>query len=145
MTKVASDSSVRIVRVGRLLKRPQTVRSAVATMTLAAAWAGMLVLFDVLAPVYGRCCGESNETLFQHDPTSLWIALVICLTALLVASGGLAWRLARDVSTQGNAEMASGCVLVVFSVFGLIYGLLTIGLLGFLLILVSRPITQGSG
>jgi len=58
---------------------------------------------------------------------------------MLVAAIDVAERRRRKYSGRGTASVIVGALLVAFSLFGLLWGLASIGVVGLLLILASRP------
>jgi uncharacterized membrane protein YhaH (DUF805 family) len=64
---------------------------------------------------------------------------VVVAVAILVALIDVTVRGRRDVGSAGIATAIVGALLVAFSLFGLLWGLASVGVVGLLLILASRP------
>lgn len=78
-------------------------------------------------------------SLFQRDPLSIYLALAVVCAALafsVVDALGLARRAPGERSI---VAAVAGALLVAFSLFGLLWGLLSIGVVGVLLVISSRP------
>ncbi len=78
-------------------------------------------------------------SLFERDPLSVYLALTVVGAALafsVVDALGLARRTPGERSI---VAVVAGALLVAFSLFGLLWGLLSIGVVGVLLIVSSRP------
>jgi hypothetical protein len=78
-------------------------------------------------------------TLFQRDATSFKLLTCVIVVALLVGTVDLAIRTYRRSISLGIAAVVAGGSLILFSLFGLVYGLLGIGPIGALIILSGLP------
>jgi hypothetical protein len=78
-------------------------------------------------------------TLFERDRMWVFIMAVVVAVAILIAFIDVAVRGRRNVASVGIATAITGAVLVAFSLFGLLWGLASVGVVGLLLILASRP------
>lgn len=78
-------------------------------------------------------------TLFERDRMLVFIMAVVVAVAILIAFIDVAVRGRRNVASVGIATAITGAVLVAFSLFGLLWGLASVGVVGLLLILASRP------
>ena len=96
----------------------------------------------VLSVTYGGHTYTGNPpavTLFERDRTWVLIMAVVVAVAILVALIDVTVRGRRDVGSAGIATAIGGALLVAFSLFGLLWGLASVGVVGLLLILASRP------
>lgn len=80
-------------------------------------------------------------SLMQRDPNAVLLAAVLVLVAILVAAVDVDRRRRRDDRRPGVASVIVGVLLVLFSLFGLGWGLASLGVVGLLVVLASRPIT----
>jgi len=78
-------------------------------------------------------------TLFERDKTWVLIMTVIVVVAILVSYIDVTVRGRRKYGGVGNASAIVGALLVAFSLFGLLWGLASLGVVGLFLILASRP------
>jgi chromate transport protein ChrA len=78
-------------------------------------------------------------SLFERDRSWFLIMTIIVVVAILVAFIDVTVRGRRNSGNAGIASAVAGALLVLFSLFGLLWGLASIGVVGLLLILASRP------
>jgi len=78
-------------------------------------------------------------TLYERDGVIWEIALILIALVLLSGAAELLLRTVRLSTRPGILAIVAGAVLVAYSLFGLIYGLLGIGTIGTLVILVGLP------
>ena len=78
-------------------------------------------------------------SLFERDNFSVLLAMVLVTVAILVTFLDVSSRRRRADGRPGPASVIAGSLLVVYSLLGLLWGLLSIGVVGLLLILASRP------
>jgi hypothetical protein len=119
-----------------------------AAATWALMWLAVAVGYHINEPVgvlgvtYGGHTYTGNPpaiTLFERDRSWVLIMMSIVVVAMLVAAIDVAERRRRKYSGRGTASVIVGALLVAFSLFGLLWGLASIGVVGLLLILASRP------
>lgn len=79
-------------------------------------------------------------TLYERDGAIWEIALFLIGFVLVAGLADLLFRADRQITGPGLLAIVAGCLLVLYSLFGLIYGLLGIGTIGILVILVGLPI-----
>jgi Protein of unknown function (DUF2510) len=85
-------------------------------------------------------------TLNQQDPVSTKILTIALGLTLLVGTVDLVIRTARRMTGPGVAALLAGGMLMVFSLFGLLWGLAEIGTAGLLVIFSGLAMkTSGSG
>jgi len=85
-------------------------------------------------------------TLNQQDPASTKILTIVLGLTLLAGTVDLVIRTARRMTGPGVAALLAGGMLMVFSLFGLLWGLAGIGTAGLFVILSGLAMkTSGSG
>lgn len=77
-------------------------------------------------------------TLFERDPLSVYLALAVVCAALVFSVVDALGLARRAPGERSIVAVAAGALLVAFSLFGLLWGLLSIGVVGVLLIISSR-------
>jgi len=77
-------------------------------------------------------------TLYQSDGSSVLVIAAVVAGALLMAVIDLTVRRRRNYGGPGIASAIVGVLLVAFSLFGLLWGLASIGVVGLLLIVASQ-------
>ncbi|HUX05050.1 MAG TPA: hypothetical protein VMV53_09145 [Acidimicrobiales bacterium] len=121
-------------------------------VALAAAWAllwlGVAFTYHINEPSGVQSITMNGRTyvgsppalsLFERDNFSVLLAMVLVTVAILVAFLDVTSRRRRADRRPGPATVVAGSLLVAFSLFGLLWGILSIGVVGLLLILASRP------
>jgi hypothetical protein len=121
-------------------------------VALAAVWACIWIEVAVnyhinepigeLSVTYGGHTYAGNPpavTLFERDGVWVLIMTTIVVSALLVSLIDVTVRSRRNFGGIGITSMISGGLLVAFSLFGLLWGLASIGVVGLFLILASQP------
>jgi hypothetical protein len=78
-------------------------------------------------------------TLYERDGVIWEIALILIGLVLVAGLADLVFRAHRRITGPGLLAIVAGGFLVLYSLFGLIYGLLGIGTIGILVILVGLP------
>jgi hypothetical protein len=78
-------------------------------------------------------------TLHERDGAIWEIALFLIGLVLMAGLADLLFRAGRRITGPGLLAVIAGGLLVLYSLFGLIYGLLGIGTIGILVILVGLP------
>jgi hypothetical protein len=86
-------------------------------------------------------------TLYEKDGVIWQIALYIVGFAILCGAADLAFRTVRCLTAPGVLAIVAGGLLVAYSLFGLLYGLLGLGTIGVLVILagsrfLSHPLCE---
>ncbi|HEY5093280.1 MAG TPA: hypothetical protein VII60_08435 [Acidimicrobiales bacterium] len=79
-------------------------------------------------------------TLFEKDGVSSLTIVIVPLVGLLVGAASLEVRTRRRTSAQGAAALIVGACLALFSLFGLLWGVASIGVVGALVILSARSL-----
>ena len=74
-------------------------------------------------------------TLYQSDPASAVIIVIVISAGVLVSFVDLLVRTRTRRTGPGTVSVAVGGVVVLFSLFGLLWGLTSIGVIGLLLVL----------
>jgi hypothetical protein len=86
-------------------------------------------------------------TLFERDPVAFSSMVVVVGAGLLVATLDLALRALRPSPRPGVAAVIAGGVVALFSLFGLLLGVASLGVIGALLVLsglaAKRPSAPG--
>lgn len=80
------------------------------------------------------------QTLSQSDPVSARIVAGAVGITVLVGTLDLLVRVLRSMTGVGIAAMTVGALLIAFSLFGLLRGLLGIGTVGLLVLLSGLPV-----
>lgn len=96
----------------------------------------------VLSVTYGGRTYTGNPpatTLFERDRTWVLLMMAIVAIAILVTSIDVTVRNRRNFNGVGIASAIAGGMLLAFSLFGLLWGLASLGVVGLFLILASRP------
>lgn len=136
-----------MIRTRRPPLRTWSVAGRLAFLAAAGGWAGAVVAF-----VYGDHRPQPSTpwlerdghtffthppalTLAQRDPVSATIVTVVMATVVGIAAVDLAVRIVRRTTRPGVVALGAGGVLVLFSLFGLLFGLLGIGPAGVLVAL----------
>ena len=78
-------------------------------------------------------------TLYERDGAIWEIASFLIGLVLVAGLADLLFRAERRITGPGVLAMVAGGLLVLYSLFGLIYGLLGVGAIGILVILVGLP------
>jgi hypothetical protein len=73
-------------------------------------------------------------TLYQSDPVSFVTVAVALGAALLISLVDLVVRVAQRTSRVGVGAVVAGSLVVLFSLFGLLWGVIGVGVVGALLI-----------
>ena len=82
------------------------------------------------------------QTLFQKDHISFTIAIVVLVLSIGISIAELCLRLSRGRSAAGFFAIASGCVVGIYSLFGLLFGVLALGPVAILLVCSGLPIRK---
>jgi hypothetical protein len=83
-------------------------------------------------------------TLHERDPISFEIGLGFMGAVLIVGLVDLSVRTRRGMTRAGAGAIAAGALLVLYSLFGLVVGLLAIGSAGALVVLSGLPIKSSA-
>lgn len=83
-------------------------------------------------------------TLFEHDTISGLIIVIAPLFAVLVGAASLELRIRRHTSSEGVVALAVGGLVTFFSLFGLLWGVASIGVVGVLVLLSALTIKTDS-
>lgn len=78
-------------------------------------------------------------TLFQRDPVSFVMIVVTLSAGLLIGFTDLIARCIQRTSRIGSAAIAAGAAVMLVSLFGLLLGVLGVGVVGGLLIVSGLP------
>jgi hypothetical protein len=79
-------------------------------------------------------------TLFENDTVSGLIIVIAPLFAVLVGAASLELRIRRRTSAEGVIALVVGGLVAFFSLFGLLWGVATIGVVGVLVLLSALSI-----
>ena len=131
-----------------MISRVRSWRVAVAALWIVI-WFVVAVRYHINEPIgelsvtYGGHTYTGDPpaiTLFERDGTWVLIMTAIVFGAMLVAAFDVTIRRRRRYPGTGIASAVVGALLMAFSLFGLLRGLASIGVVGLLLILASRPV-----
>ena len=103
-----------------------------------AAWAAIIVVVLIFLPVFSE--GATHLSLRAKDPASL-VIIVVALTLALGASGADLVRHRHD-ARPANGALVAGAGLMMFSLFGLAWGIASLGLCGFFVAASGLPLRQ---
>ena len=78
-------------------------------------------------------------TLYERSGVIWVIALFIVGFVILCGAADLLFRTVRSKTAPGLVAIVAGGLLVAYSLFGLVYGLLGIGIIGVLVVLAGLP------
>jgi hypothetical protein len=122
------------------------------TLSLGALWAVGVGLFifgyhinepvgELSVTTGGRTYVGNPPALSLYEKDGATWEIVLLLIGLVFVAGvtDLLIRTIRQSTGLGVLSMAGGGILILYSLFGLIYGLLGIGTLGILVVLVGLP------
>ena len=101
-------------------------------------WATLMVV--VLATGRYSDEGLNHVTMRQQDPASFAIIVVALVVTLVVSGLGLGYRHRRHRLAAAPAAVAVGGLLGAFSLFGLLWGVVSLGACGLLVALAGRPL-----
>lgn len=82
-------------------------------------------------------------TLYQSDPSFVIIGVALG-AGLLIATVDLVLRVTQRSERFGGGGVIIGAMVALFSLFGLLYGVASLGVIGVLLILSGQPIKKSS-
>ncbi len=117
--------------------------------TWALLWLGVAFAYHINEPSGVQSITVNGQTyvgsppalsLFERDNFSVLLATVLVTVAILVTFLDVSRRRRRADANPGPASVVAGSLLVAYSLLGLLWGLLSIGVVGLLLILASRPL-----
>ena len=111
------------------------------TLGLAAAWS-LVTAMVVLNYHVGAGSVAPDITLYQENSSILKTYGVILTALLLIATLDLTHRTWQRSARSGVPTQVLGACLAVFSLFGLLYGLASLGVIGGLLALSAQPFHQ---
>lgn len=78
-------------------------------------------------------------TLFQRDPVSFVIIVVILGAGVLASIADMAIRISQHATRAGGVAICAGVLVFLVSFFGLLVGVASIGIVGILLVLSGLP------
>ncbi len=93
----------------------------------------------------GNDLPQASLTLFQKDHAIIVLGGALMLFVLAIATTELAWRVKKGRSNQGPVTTVVAACVTAFSLFGLIFGLLSIGAIGSCALLSARPLKGVKG
>jgi len=79
-------------------------------------------------------------TLRQRDPVSFSFIVIALAAPLVIGIGDLALRVVHQATRPGYASVIIGGLAGLFSLFGLLWGVASIGVVGLLIVLSARPL-----
>ena len=82
-------------------------------------------------------------TLYQKDRVIWEIALFIVGFVILLGSADLLFRTIRQLTSPGIVALVAGGLLIAYSLFGLVYGVLGLGAIGVWMIMAGLPMKPG--
>lgn len=78
-------------------------------------------------------------TLLQRDPVSFTIVVGVLIAGLLISVSDLVLRILFHAERRGKTALVTGSSMVVFSLFGLVWGLASVGIVGLLIFFSAFP------
>ncbi len=141
----------------RPLRKPQRALLPDVLLGLALLWAILVVVilarYHVPEPLGATAVTTNGHTYFgnppaltlpESDPFSFAVITVTMGLGIVVAIGDLVVRKMRNITGWGNGAVVAGVVVILMSVFGLLWGLASVGVDGALLILSGMPTVSRS-
>jgi hypothetical protein len=83
-----------------------------------------------------------NQTFFQHNRAFTVTMVFVFTAALAVAAASLARRQRRSMRAWGATPVIVGSAMIVMGLFGFVFGALSLGVVGGMIILSARPIAD---
>ncbi len=74
-------------------------------------------------------------TLIERDPLASAIVIAVLILGLLISLSDLALQIFSRSERRSKPALVTGIIMVVFSLFGLVWGLLSLGVVGLLIFL----------
>jgi hypothetical protein len=81
-------------------------------------------------------------TLFQRDPVSFATIAIVLSAGLVVATIDLVVRAVQGTNRVSGGAVAAGAMVILFSFFGLLLGIASLGVVGLLLVFAGWPMQQ---
>jgi hypothetical protein len=81
-------------------------------------------------------------TLFQRDQVSFIIVIIVLVAGLVASTIDLVMRIVRRSHRPGTVAVIAGVAVALFSLFGFLWGGVSVGVVGVLLIFAGLP-TRG--
>ena len=119
----------------RLVPEVRSSRRRWALWGVALLWGALTVIICVTDPV--ESLGYQKVTLVRYDPTSVVIISSVLGLALAASGVDLLLRTRRHIAALATGALSSGAALIMFSLFGLLWGLASMGVCGALIVLSS--------
>lgn len=85
-----------------------------------------------------------GQTLYVNDAVSSVSIVLVPLGRLVVGFIDLLVRTRRSLRGPGVAAMSVGGCVALFSLFGLLWGLVSVGVVGLLIVLTGQPLTASA-
>ena len=89
---------------------------------------------------FGRAIATPNQTLYESNHTLVYFGGALIVGVLVVATAELFWRLHIGRSGRGFVTTIAASCVMAFSIFGFIFGILSIGAVALLALLSAIPI-----
>lgn len=105
-------------------------------------WLGISYVYHINEPAGIR--GIANPpalTLYQRNSLLVVYSMIAVILAFFIAAIDVEVRQRRHSRRRGRLSVVAGSLLVVFSLFGFVWGLVSVGVVGLLILVASRPAT----
>jgi len=85
-----------------------------------------------------------RQTLFEHSHSVVALGGILMGSVLLIATVELSWRIRKNREVRGTVTTISASIVMAFSVFGFIFGVLSIGVVAVFALLSAMPFKKSS-
>lgn len=85
---------------------------------------------------------QVHQTLFVHSHGAVALGALLMGSVLIVATVELVWRYRGNRAARGSATTVYASVVIAFSVFGFIFGILSIGLVALFALLSAKSFKE---
>jgi hypothetical protein len=85
-----------------------------------------------------------HQTLFEHSHYVVVLGGSLMALVLLIATTELSWRLRNNGQARGMVTTISASILISFSIFGFIFGVLSIGVVALFALLSAKPFKKSA-
>jgi hypothetical protein len=89
---------------------------------------------------FGNYVARGNLTLFQEDHAIIFLGGGLIVLVLATATAELSWRVKTGRTNQGPVTTVVAAWVILFSLFGLIFGLLSVGAVGGCALFSAMPL-----
>jgi hypothetical protein len=87
---------------------------------------------------------QIHQTLFEHSHYVVILGGSLIGSILLIATIELSWRLRKNRQARGTVTTISASIVMAFSVFGFIFGVLSVGVVALFALLSAMPFKKSA-